>query len=141
MTLNKTISFVGTSILIYSNKKTIFLLLTTFAPLLQKAVSTFCSISSKPLRTKTKYKFRNMKSFDKQKFIDDISFLEEKVNHRIHTQSDTEATFAFFTEKFSQIVNKHAPLKESSRKETKLKTKPWITKGILKTIQTKNKLF
>ena len=42
---------------------------------------------------------------------------------------------------FSQIVNKHAPLKESSRKETKLKAKPWITKGILKVIQTKNKLL
>ena len=81
---------------------------------------TFCSISSKPLRTKTKYKFRDMKSFDKEKFIHDISILEKKVNHRIHTQSDTEATVAFFIENFLQIVNKHAPLKESSRKETKL---------------------
>ena len=95
---------------------------------------TFFSISSKPLRTKTKYKFRDMKSFDKEKFIDDISILDEKVNHRIHTQSDTEATVAFFTENFSQFMNKHAPMKESSRKETKLKTKLWITKGILKSI-------
>ena len=38
-----------------------------------------------------------MKSFDKEKFIDDISILEEKVNHRIQTQSDTKATVAFFT--------------------------------------------
>ena len=52
-----------------------------------------------------------MKSFDKEKFIDDISILEE--------------------------VN----LKESSRKETKLETKPWITKGILKSVQIKHKLF
>ena len=85
---------------------------------------TFCSISSKPLQTKTKYKFRDIKSFDKEKFIGDISILEEKVNHGIHTQRDTEATVAFFTENFSQFVNKYASQKESSRKEAKLKTKP-----------------
>ena len=102
---------------------------------------TFCSISCKPLRTKTEYKFRDMKSFDREKFTDDISILEEKVNHRIHTQSDTETTIAFFIENVSQIVHKHAPLKENSRKETILITKPWITKGIVTSIQTKNKIF
>ena len=47
--------------------------------------------------------------------------------------------------KFLQIIidatNKHAPLKKLSRKEMKLKSKPWITKGLLKSISTKNKLF
>ena len=82
-----------------------------------------------------------MKSFDKEKFIDDISILEEINNQRIHTQSDTETTVVFITENFSPIANKHALPEKKSRKEIKLKTKPWITEGILKSIQTKNKLF
>ena len=38
-------------------------------------------------------------------------------------------------------TNKHIPLRKLSRKEMKLKSKPWITKGLLKSISTKNKLF
>ena len=47
--------------------------------------------------------------------------------------------------KFLQIIidvtNKHAPLRKLSRKKMKLKSKPWITKDLLKSISTKNKLL
>ena len=36
---------------------------------------------------------------------------------------------------------KHASLRRLSRKVMKIKTKPWLTKGLLKSIATKNKLF
>ena len=43
--------------------------------------------------------------------------------------------------KIQDITNKHAPLRNLTRKEMKLKTKPWLTKGLLKSISIKNKLF
>ena len=36
-------------------------------------------------------------------------------------------------------IQKHAPLKPISRKMHKQRQKPWITKGILKSISIKNK--
>ena len=50
-----------------------------------------------------------------------------------------------YTEKFIDIFHKtlniHAPLRKQSRKETKLKNKPWLSKGILISIQQKNLLY
>ena len=45
------------------------------------------------------------------------------------------------TSSFEKVLNKHAPLQKLSRKEKRLSEKPWISKGILKSIKTKNKLF
>ena len=42
---------------------------------------------------------------------------------------------------FENVLNKHAPLQKLSRKEKRLSEKPWISKGILKSIKTKNRLF
>ena len=43
---------------------------------------------------------------------------------------------------FSTVLDKHAPLRNmTSRKEMKLNSKPWFTKGLLTSIKTKNKLF
>ena len=50
-----------------------------------------------------------------------------------------------YTEKFIDIFHKtlniHAPLRKQSRKETKLKNKPWLSKGILISIHQKNLLY
>ena len=40
-----------------------------------------------------------------------------------------------------KTLDKHAPLKPMSRREIKLNAKPWITKGILISIKTRNRLF
>ena len=50
-------------------------------------------------------------------------------------------TFDNFVKTTSQIINKHAPLKQLSRKQQKLAKKTWITKGILTSIQKKNIIF
>ena len=42
---------------------------------------------------------------------------------------------------FQLILDKHAPLPKRSRKELKRKTKPWITKGLLKSIHRKNCMY
>jgi hypothetical protein len=41
----------------------------------------------------------------------------------------------------NKIVNKHALLTSCSKRKSKQLLKPWITKGLLKSIRIKNKLF
>ena len=46
-----------------------------------------------------------------------------------------------FVDGFADIVNAHAPLKIRNKRQQKQKLKPWLTKAILKSIKTKNKLY
>ena len=42
---------------------------------------------------------------------------------------------------FNSVIDRHAPLRPMSRQENRLSVKPWITRDILTSIKTKNKLF
>ena len=42
---------------------------------------------------------------------------------------------------FNSVLDKHAPMRPMSRKEKRLTDKPWITRGILTSIKTKNRLY
>ena len=78
-----------------------------------------------------------MKNFDANIHCEEISSSLQSLtvanNQEIHLNS--------FLTKIQDITNKHAPLRNLIRKEMKLKTKPWLTKGLLKSISIKNKLF
>ena len=54
---------------------------------------------------------------------------------------DVNTNFSRLALLFEIILNKHALLKIMSRKQQRMHRKPWISKGILKSIKTKNKLF
>ena len=56
------------------------------------------------------------------------------------TCNDTDKMFSSFY-KTNKIINKHAPLKSISKRKSKQLLKPWITKGLLKSIKVKNKLL
>ena len=47
--------------------------------------------------------------------------------------------FHLFYDKISAITDKHIPFKQITCKEVKLRSKPWITPGIKRSIQVKNK--
>ena len=49
--------------------------------------------------------------------------------------------FKSFYFKISSIINKHIPVKQLSRREVKLKSKPWISKALRKSIQIKNNYY
>ena len=49
--------------------------------------------------------------------------------------------FSQFISTFLEVIDAHVPLRKATRKEKRLKLKPWITRGILKSISIKNKLF
>ena len=42
---------------------------------------------------------------------------------------------------FTEIVNTHAPLKRATRREKRLISKPWLTKGLLKSFKSKTKFL
>ena len=53
-------------------------------------------------------------------------------------KKDVDFSFSKFFETFNSLLQKHAPIKKLSNKDKKTMKKPWITKGILKSIEKKN---
>ena len=54
---------------------------------------------------------------------------------------NVDKSFESFITTVNSIIAEHAPLKKISVKERKLRAKPWITKGILTSINNKNKTY
>ena len=99
-----------------------------------------CSNLSLPKSEKsTVTLIRDTKNFDVEKFLD-------KLTEGMELLGDIkEECIDNYSEKFIDIFHKtlniHAPLWKQNRKETKLKSKPWLSRGILKSIQQKNLLY
>ena len=55
-------------------------------------------------------------------------------------EGNTEYSFQNFFNAVENLLDVYAPYKQFSQRELKLREKPWITKGILKAIQNKNKI-
>ena len=86
---------------------------------------------------------RDAKNFEAELFLEELS-------KSLHLLGETNLPnnineIDIYTDKFIHIfqliLDKHAPLRKRSRKELKLKTKPWITKGLLKSIHRKNHMY
>ena len=55
--------------------------------------------------------------------------------------SDTANMFDTFYNKVTQIIDKHFPIKQLSKKDMRFKSKPWITPAIEKSINVKNRIY
>ena len=93
---------------------------------------------------KTTPKLKNVsrrcyKNFDKNEFIRDV----EKLNWQNIIKDDDNPNDSLnqLVKIFDNILDKHAPFKKLSKKQAKVQSKPWITKGILKSIKVKDKLY
>ena len=77
---------------------------------------------------------RDYFKFNQASLINEI----QTVDWQIVFTSDTDPScmFDYFYSKISQIVNKHIPIKQLSRRELKFKSKPWITSA-----EVKNNLY
>ena len=92
----------------------------------------------KPITKLSTQVFREMKNFHTELYLRD---LQEKYLYFNPNQSNIHDAFLKFITVFNETVDLHAPLKKCSRKDKKLKEKPWITKAILISIKKKNQLF
>ena len=79
---------------------------------------------------------RDYSKFSANDFIDDVSI--QTWNYDLDNPRDL---FNDFYWRLQGCVDRHAPIKKLKPKEIRLKTKPWITPDLCRTIKTKNKLF
>jgi len=97
----------------------------------------FCIIPS----TKSNQKCKKLYARDTTLFETEVFLDELQRNMETLQIQDVNTTFSRFALLFETTLNKHAPLKMMSRKQQRMHRKPLISKGILKSIKTKNKLF
>ncbi len=91
------------------------------------------NIFEKILFSSTSYKVRDLTNFNADNFILDLEHNLLKVDF-----ISAEQSFNCFNSIFYEIVNKHAPMVVRSKKELKIKRKPWISNKITRLISTKN---
>ena len=82
---------------------------------------------------------RDYSHFDKLKFQNEVKALE--LNAFITSLPTTNEKYDYFHTKLLDVINKHAPMIKLSKRKQKQSLKPWITKGIRKSITKKNRLF
>ena len=101
--------------------------------------SQFCFIHSlTPKNFTTKCKIRDYSNFSEECFINDVS--ETDWNSLMANGSVDKCSSSFYN-KLNKLINKHAPFKTLSKRKAKQFSKPWITKGLRKSIKIKNRLF
>ena len=80
-----------------------------------------------------------MTNFNLDNFYDELN---EKLIYLFHaSHKSVNELYGSFVATVSKVVNKLAPMRKASRKEKKLKLKPWITPNVLKSTKTIYKMF
>ena len=84
---------------------------------------------------------RDYSVLNESDLIDDFQHVDWQSVLQVNICNDPSVMFDLFYSKTSKIIDKHIPVKELSKKELKLKSKPWITKAIRKSINIKNNIY
>ena len=94
-------------------------------------------------KTNLKIFRRDFSNFNSSEFCDDLHDALSAFFHQNKELNDYNFNRRFrdFIEIVKSKIDKHAPLKKLTRKQRKLKCKPWITRGILTSIKRKQKLY
>ena len=82
---------------------------------------------------------RDYSKLSEEALVNEVSSIDW--NMLFAKNQDPSYLFDTFYNKISQLIDKHIPIKQISRNELKLRSKPWITSGIKKSISVKNKLY
>ena len=107
---------------------------------------TYCAISSrtKPQSTEQiKYLVRDFNNLEIEGFL---CRLDKDMRHFAPFLNDITAdNYNFIFSEFLQIVRSaidfYAPLRQASRRQKRIQSKPWLTKGLLVSIKRKQKLY
>ena len=91
------------------------------------------------INKKPEVKSRDTRNFIQENFDKDLC--EPELVQQILLSPNTNQADNIFHPKFLETLKKHAPIKFLSKKEIKIKHKPWLTTGILISIREKRKLF
>ena len=103
-------------------------------------LSNFLIINSfNNLPNKIKMYKRDYSNFSETAFIQECQTVNW--DETAPPDSDPSHMFDSLYTKLSEIIDAHIPIKQLSRRELKIKSKPWITPAIKTSIQIKNKLY
>ncbi len=80
---------------------------------------------------------RDFKNFSEKDYISAIKLK----NLSPLSGTSLEEKYENFQGSIVDTINEHAPFRKVSKRQVKLRRKPWITRGILKSISIKNKLY
>ena len=104
----------------------------------------FCEVLGYAIPTNKKmhYTFRDKSNFDADKYCTDLnnSIFNFMLDSKEITETNFDDSFEAFVSIVLHTIDKHAPLKRMSRKQKKIKRKPWITWNIYQLICLKNKM-
>ena len=84
--------------------------------------------------------YRDWLSWNKVDFVDQFKNTRWKDLLRLHSD-DADYSFEKFFEKLNKMIETHVPLKNISKKQSKRVSKPWITKGIKRSISNRDNLL
>ena len=84
-------------------------------------------------------RIRSFKNFDETKYKNDIAAIN--ITDEISSLQNINDIYDAYHDKLMKVIDFHAPLIEITKKEMKWKTKPWITKGIQKSIKSKKSCY
>ena len=77
--------------------------------------------------------------FKEDKFLDDFNQID--FTYLENSDLDVNNKFDRFLKDLNTLTNQHAPIKRRSRKEMKLKDKPWINNRILKMMRIRDRIL
>lgn len=102
--------------------------------------SQFCIIRSSKQKFVHQHKIRDYSHFSNTKFTNELSQIDwESIIAKKKDKVDN--LFSTFYNKLNKLTNKHAPFKTISKRKAKQFSKPWITKGLRKSIKAKIYFF
>ena len=78
---------------------------------------------------------RDFSNYSKAKFLNELSQLDPI--GAVSGLNDVNKSLSVFYNKLNKLLNKHAPFKPISKRKKKRLLKPWVTKGIRKSITMK----
>ena len=99
---------------------------------------TFINSHRKNFHSKEKILVRDTKNFVEENFLSD---LEQNLNTNLQITNNANENWNEFLKLFTSEIDRHAPMKQLSRREQKLHYKPYITPEILKSIKIKQKMY
>ena len=83
---------------------------------------------------------RNLKNFNQQIFLEDIQNLNWNNILELENQ-DLDNSFNNFFLMIETVLDTYVPIKKLNKAELKLKSKSWLTKGIMTSIKKKNIIY
>ena len=82
---------------------------------------------------------RDFSNYNEENLLEEVKSINWKDVRPV--TDDVNLIFDSFHQKISNVINNHVPIRRLTRREIKIRAKPWITKGLKVSIAIKNRLY